>query len=252
MIRKVAILLLISAFVMNLHATAPAELIKQGNEAYSRGEFSYAIELYEQVIDAGLEAPELYYNLGNAYFRENQLGPAILNYERALRLRPNDESVRHNLEVANNRIIDLIEPVPVIFYERWWQQFLSLMSMDEWAIAGIISLVLFLVMLSVYFFSRTSGVKKWAFGLSLLLFIVTFTTFSAAQKQYQRLFLHPEAIVFVPRVTAKSAPGDASPDLFVIHEGSKVKITDELGEWYEVRLANGNVGWVKKQSLEVI
>lgn len=252
---KKSFILMLFVFLMvalPLWANPPGELIEKANQAYTSGEFSHAIELYEQVIESGMVAPELYYNLGNAYFRDNQTGAAILNYERALRLKPNDENIIHNLEVANRYIVDLIEPVPLIFYERWWRNFILLQPIDHWAISGIIGTVLFLSMLAIYFLSRKTTIRKLSFFVSLFLLLFTGLAFTAAHLQYKRFFLTREAIVFVPRTTAKSAPSESNSDLFVIHEGSKVRITRELGDWYEVRLANGNVGWVKMSAIEVI
>lgn len=237
---------------MQVPAAEPRELIEQANQAYVNGEYSYAIELYESVLQQKLEAAELYYNLGNAYFKENHFGPAILNYERALRLKPSDESTLFNLEVARARTVDRINPVPLIFYERWWKNFYSIYHTDGWALFAIIFLVISLIFLGGFFFSRTRGIKINTFSLALLFSVFTLVCLLAARAQYFHTYKKEEAIVMVPRATAKSSPGEVSPDLFVIHEGSKARITGELGDWYEVRLANGNVGWVKKSVLEVI
>ncbi|MBW6497709.1 MAG: tetratricopeptide repeat protein [Bacteroidales bacterium] len=231
---------------------SPEELIRQANEAYVNGQYSYAIELYESVIEQELESHELYYNLGNAYFKENLFGAAILNYERALKLKPSDENSLFNLEVARTRTIDRINPVPLIFYERWWKNFYSKLSVDGWSWMIIFLLLGFLAAMGAFFFSRTRGMKKTAFGVSLIFAVAMVVSLAAVRAQYSNTYKRKDAIVMVPRATAKSSPGEASPDLFVIHEGSKARITSELGEWYEVRLANGNVGWVKKYALEVI
>lgn len=231
---------------------APDDLIRQANEAYVNGQYSYAIELYESVLEQKVEAPELYYNLGNAYFKENLFGAAILNYERSLKLSPSDENTLFNLEVARARTVDRINPVPLIFYERWWKNFYSRFSVDGWSWLIILLLLALLAALGGFFFSRTRGMKKTAFGISLVFVLALLVCLSAARTQYSNTHKRQDAIVMVPRATAKSSPGEASPDLFVIHEGSKARITGELGEWYEVRLANGNVGWVKKSALEVI
>ncbi len=159
------------------------DLVEQANEAYIKGEYSYAIELYEEVIANQKEAAELYHNLGNAYFKETRLGPAILNYERALRLSPNDDNIRFNLEIARSRIADRIEPVPLIFYERWWKGFLNLQAVDGWAITGLIFLVIFLGCLSLYFFSRKTGFRKIGFSLSLFFLLMTGICFFAANRQ---------------------------------------------------------------------
>ena len=237
---------------MGSSAQSPTELWEEANQAYARSEYSHAIELYEQVIAMDIEATELYYNLGNAYYKNNQLGKSIVNYERALRLDPADDNIRHNLQIANNRTIDRVEQRALLFYEKWWQDAYMMLSANGWAILSIITFCLFLTVIAIYLFSRTIGVKRMAFYLSLLLFFTTATTFIFAQKQYNRLTTSNEAIIMAPRVTAKSSPSVQSPDLFLVHEGTKVFIRSQLGEWYEVNLANGNVGWIKKVTVEII
>ena len=229
----------------------PASLIEQGNQAYMNGEYSYAAELYERVLESGLTAPELHHNLGNAYYRQNEMARAILHYERGLRLRPSDEALRHNLNIARQRLTDRIDPVPMLFFERWTKGFLMRMPADGWARTGIALFVAGLAAMLGYFFFRRPAAKKRAFFLALALILSGILSFYSARVQYNAS-MRQEAILFVPRVTAKSAPGTDSPDLFVIHEGSKMEITDKLGDWVEIRLANGNVGWIRKDALEII
>lgn len=238
--------------VQTLISAGPKQLIEQANTAYLEGQYSYAIELYESILKQKLEAHELYYNLGNAYFRENRLGQAILNYERALRIKPNDNNTLHNLEIAQGRIVDRINATPVLFYEKWWRSMHSAFHTNTWAKLALLFLTLTLAFFGGYLFFKTRGMKKLAFSLSLLgLFFMTIS-FLSARAQYYHTFQKKEAIIMVQRATAKSSPADTSPDLFVIHEGSKALITRELGDWSEIRLANGNIGWVKNTTLELI
>ncbi len=244
-------ILLIAIWSLGVYAGAaePAQIIEQANQAYIQGEYLYAIEQYEQVLAMGLESAELYYNLGNSYFKENRLAPAILNYERALQMKPFDENIHYNLDIARSRIIDRIDPVPVIFYERWWKAFIYLLDIDRWAIFGLVALFLGLISLLWYLFSGKVVLKKLTLALSVVLLVAAGMAFLAAHRQYIHHYHRHDAIVFLPRVTAKSAPGADSPDLFVIHEGTKVTIIDTLGEWAEIRLANGNVGWLQQSAI---
>lgn len=230
-------------------AADPAQKIEQANQAYIQGEYLHAIELYEEVLSMELESAALYYNLGNSYFKVHRLAPAILNYERALRIKPFDENIRHNLEVARSQTIDQIEPVPLIFYEKWWKAFIFLLSIDKWSVLGLITLFVGLMALLFYLFSGRVGVKKWSLGMSVMLLVGSFLSFLAAHSQYSHNFKRDDAIVFTTRVTAKSSPQETSSDLFVLHEGTKVTINDGLGEWVEVTIENGNVGWLKKESI---
>lgn len=230
----------------------PEDLIREANEAYSRSEYSHAIELYEQVISLDLAAPELYYNLGNAYFKNNRPGRAVLNYERASRLDPSNENIIHNLNVARSRLVDRVEQRPLLFYERWWRNIYMQQSASGWGITAVIILFFFLSSTSIYLFSRTRGIKKTAFYTGIFLLLITGLSFIFAHKQYNRLTAENEAIIMNPRVSAKSSPSQQSPDLFLVHEGTKVIIRNSLGEWIEIGLTDGNVGWVKKETLEVI
>lgn len=230
----------------------PDDLIREANEAYSRSEYSHAIELYEQVLALDLAAPELYYNLGNAYFKNNRPGRAVLNYERAVRLDPSNENILHNLNVARSRLVDRVEQRPLLFYERWWRNTYMLQSASGWGITAVIILFFLLSATTVYLFSRTSGVKKTAFYTGIFLLLITGLSFIFAHKQYNRLTAENEAIILSPRVSAKSSPSQQSPDLFLVHEGTKVIIRNSLGEWIEIGLPDGNVGWIKKETFEVI
>lgn len=231
---------------------SPRKLLEKANEAYAQNEYAYAAELYEQVLEEGYEAAGLYYNLGNAYFRNDKIAKAILNYERAKRLKPNDENILFNLHVARTHIVDRIEPVPKLFYEQWWQSLITLQSEKGWAITAIIFVLALFASLIWFFISSRSFFKKTAFILSLVFITTTSLSLVFAQKQYNKLTYENEAIVFTPRLTAKSAPDASSPNLFVIHQGTKVEIRQELGDWYEIKLANGNVGWVRKDNVEII
>ena len=249
---KRLIIVLFAITVKAVFATNPNELFEEANNAYQRSEYAYSIELYEQILDQGLASAELYYNLGNAYFKNINLGPAILNYERALRLRPMDEDIIHNLEIARSRIVDRIEQRPLLFYERWWKATYNLQGVDGWAVTTIILIVLLLIFTATYLFSRTMTLKKSAFYSMLFLLILTIHSVIFTIKQHNRLFSEREAIIMQSRVTAKSSPALQSSDLFLLHEGAKISVRSTLGQWYEIALPNGTVGWVKEESLEII
>lgn len=240
------------AVTSTLFANDPTRLVEQANQSYIDGAYAFAIEQYEEVLAGDVESAMLYYNLGNAYFKTNQIAHAILNYERALRLKPNDENIKYNLDVARANTIDQIDPVPVIFYERWWKNFVFWQSTDRWAYVGLMWIICSFGAALVYFFSRRSMFKKIGFGLAALFLFLSIIVFTAANSQYRYIHQIREAIVFVPRITAKSGPGESSPDLFVIHEGTRVRITDDLGEWVEVRLDNGNIGWLRLSAVQEI
>ncbi len=248
-IQVVALLLFV---IIRCDAKSSHEIIEKANQAYMQSEYAYAVELYEQVIENGEEAAKLYYNLGNAYFKSDNIAKAILNYERAKQLKPNDDNILHNLQIARSRIVDRIEPVPRLFYERWWQSLITKQSEKGWAITSIISITVLLVAFTLFLFSSRKGLKKSFFIISVFFLILTSFSLVFTKKQYNQLVNQDKAIVFAPRLTAKSAPGSASTSLFVIHRGTKVEIIQKVGYWYEIRLPNGNVGWVKEDDVKII
>jgi tetratricopeptide (TPR) repeat protein len=241
-------------FISVFHSVvaSPQQLLQEANEAYKRSEFNYAVELYEQILQHDLESWELHYNLGNAYYKINRIGPAILHYERALRLKPLEDDIRYNLDIARSRTVDRMEQRPMLFYERWFLAAWTMQSLDGWAITIIILLVLLLTAISVYLFSKRVAIKKFSFYTMLFLFMMVIASAVFATKQYHKLNTEREAVVMQTRVTAKSSPSPQSPDLFLLHEGTKVFIRNTLGQWLEVVLANGNVGWIREEAVEII
>ena len=241
------LLLVFSAF-----AREQQKLVADANQAYSDGLYTEAVSLYSQVVASGLEAPELYYNLGNAYFKLNDMSHAILWYERAHRLDPGNENINFNLNVANNKISDKIDPLPLLFYVRWYQAVATLFPVSAWALQTIIFFILTLVCITLYFSSRRLILRKTGFWAGILLILLTLFTILFSVSGYHSMKSLHEAIVFDPTITVKSSPDEKSIDLFVLHEGTKVQLLDKIGTWYEVRIANGSVGWLPEQALEEI
>jgi len=227
-------------------------LIAKGNTAYTSGNYKEAIDLYKSVVSQGLESPELFYNLGNSYFKLNDLPHAILWYERAKHLDPGNEDVSFNLSVANSMITDKIEPLPEFFLKRWLKAVTDLFSMDAWAVAGIACLVLALFLFTLYIASRVLLMRKLGFwgGFSTLILSIIFLVF--AWTSYHSLKSDQSAIITTPTVTVKSSPDEKSTDIFVIHEGCKIQLIDHIANWDEIRIVNGSVGWVEQGNFEKI
>ena len=227
-------------------------LIEEANNLYNQNEYEQAATLYQKVIENGYEAPELYYNLGNTYFKLNNMPQAILNYEKARKLAPADDNILFNLSIANNRIVDKIETVPEAFYARWWKSLVYAFSLDAW---GWISLTVFgltILMLLVFLLSNIVWLRKASFWSGIIFLILFGVSFLLARQKHTSFSRDHQAIVFTPTVTIKSSPTDSSIDLFVIHEGTKVQLTDHVGDWYEITIANGSVGWLKEEDIRKI
>jgi hypothetical protein len=250
---RLSILLLAMVGVAGeVQTQTPEQLFQQANGLYQQGKPAEARDLYEGLRQNGLESGELYYNLGNAYYKAGDLGRAILNYERALRLLPTDDDVRHNLDLANLRITDRIEPVPRLFIWEYWDVVKDSFSLWSAAWLAYASYLLFLAFIAAMVLVRTYRLRKVAFissaaaGVILVAFL---TLFLAKLTQGSRT---DEGVVVAPITTVKNSPDSRSSDAFVLHAGVKVWILDTVSEWKKIRLADGKVGWMETSAVEVI
>lgn len=228
------------------------KLIEQGNQAYNQGLFDQAIANYEKVIQSGYSSSELYFNLGNAYFKINDIANAILFYERAKRLDPGNESIEFNLGLANSRTVDKIEQVPDLFLIKWWKSIIYTTSLDNWARISIVTFVLSLILIGIFLLSSIIFVRKICFYTGIVVFLLTVFSVFVSYQKYQYMQTSNEAIVFDPTVVMKSSPSEKGVDLFIVHEGTKIFIIDQVGDWYEAKIANGSVGWLKTDTFKKI
>ncbi len=251
-IKNILIVLAFQVVATNLLAINPDSLMQSANSVYNQGLYDSAINTYNKVLKSGVESGELYYNLGNAYYKNNDVASAILYYEKAAKLLPNDKDIKYNLSIANSMIVDKIDKVPELFYKKWWNYFYNALGVNAWTIFVIISFALLTAAIGLFVISRTRNNRKLWFYLGLLLLIITiFATTLASQKYYLSLN-HNEAIVTTSSLTVKSSPTQNSVDLFVIHEGTKVKIIDRINDWAEIKIQNGSVGWLPESSIKEI
>ncbi len=246
---KTYISLIFTFLYLTVHALDGPGLLAEANSEYSAGNFRKAVELYEQILSSGRESSQLYFNLGNAYFKEGDRIRAILNYERAKLLAPQDEDIEFNLKIANQYVVDNIEQLPKPFFERWWNSLGNKSSADGWAKKSVAGFIAFLVLLGTFFFSRSVRVRKTAFYTAVFAVLFVILSFILASKQYELIKNRRAALIQCPRVTVKSSPSVTGTDLFLIHEGLKVEITDKLDKWREIELADGNKGWVADSCL---
>ena len=253
--RKILTTLIIS-FILFLSNIVAAEdfskTMSDANNAYQKNDFETAAALYQQITDAGNEGSVLYYNLGNAYYKSGNAAKAILYYERALRLDPRNEDIQHNLAFVNQKLIDKIDVLPEIFIVRWWNSLSRSFTATGWAIISIICSALFFILLAIMFLSKNQIIRNITVAGTLICALILVFSVIFASKEKNRYVKQPEAIVMELVLNVKSSPDEKSGDLFVIHEGLKVAVTDRIGEWVEIKLPNGDKGWVKAQSVEEI
>ncbi|MDR1556194.1 MAG: tetratricopeptide repeat protein [Tannerellaceae bacterium] len=231
---------------------AQEEALKEAETVYTQEDYTKAIELYREILTTYGESAEVYYNLGNAYYKAGKIAPAVLYYERALLIDPGDADIRFNLEMARQKTVDKIEPIGDFFLVKWFDAVQNRGAADSWARLGIICFLAFIVCLLLFFFSRWTYMRKLGFysGLVFLVLVVATNIFAGNQKR--EMVNHTAAIVFSPTVTVKSSPNQSGTDLFILHEGTKVSIRNTLGEWYEIELEDGNVGWMPAKDIEII
>jgi tetratricopeptide (TPR) repeat protein len=228
------------------------DLLQSANEAYAKGDYAEAAEQYEAALKENGESASVYYNLGNSYYKANKIAPSILNYERALLLEPGNGDIRFNLEVAKLKTVDKIEPVGEFFLTAWFHSVENLMSTDAWSKFGIVCFILLIGGLFLFFFSRKILIKKAGFYAAVCLLVGVIFGNIFAYNQKKSLTNRDSAIIFVPTTTIKSSPADSGTDLFILHEGAKVKLKNKIGNWNEIETADGNVGWIKNEEIAVI
>lgn len=227
-------------------------LLKEASDAYTKGEYQHAVDLYEQALSSEGEAAELYYNLGNAYYKTDNIGKAILNYERALLLSPNFVDARFNLEITQQRVVDKIEPIGSFFLSQWSDDLRERFSSDGWANLAIISFVLCIGGLVLYFSTNRIWTKKAGFFSAVIFLTLCLVANHYSDAQKNKYLNRNRAVIFAPSVAIKSTPDQNGTDLFILHEGTTVKIKSKLGSWTEIELADGNVGWIEQNKMEII
>jgi tetratricopeptide (TPR) repeat protein len=230
-----------------------AVLMDSALSAYSAGMYGMALEYYRYVIDTlNEESAALYYNMGNTSFRRNDLASAILYYEKALKLAPNDDDIIFNLGLANSRIPDKIEPVPEMLLVRWYKKITHLLTPNQWTYITLGALAISLIFLALYFVAYNIVIRKVGFWMGVVLFLFFIFSLTISYQTATEQTARNTGIVFSASLTVKSSPEESSADLFVLHEGAKVWILDQLSGWYKIKIANGSVGWIPAKEIEVI
>lgn len=241
---------------VTLSAASPAaadSLWNAAAQAYSESRWSDALQDWQAVADLGLDASELQYNMGNAHFRNGDLAQSIIAYERALKLDPSNKDARFNLEFANSQVQDKIEAVPEFFLKAWFREAARVLSADMWAIVSLLLFAAALGLALLFLLGSSSGVRKTGFFLSMLSLVISIFALSFSLAGRKDALSADEAIVIRAVSSVKSSPArDSAVDLFVLHEGTKVRVLDNVGEWSNIELSDGRQGWMRSSELGVI
>ena len=250
---RLILLLVISLAPCSL-LLAPAKAVTkaEADSAYVQERYQQAAKDYEELLKQGVSA-DLYYNLGNCYYRMDQMTQAVLNYERALLLSPGDEDIRFNLQMARSKTIDKITPESEMFFVTWYRSLVNVMSVDGWARTALVALIVAIVLALFYLFSDRIWLRKIGFFGGILLLLVFLMSNLFAWQQKRNLTQRTGAIVIKSAVNVKSTPSKNGTDLYILHEGTKVTVTDAtMREWRKIRVADGKEGWLEVSEIEVI
>lgn len=242
----------------NIAQDAPLsdKLDEQIATLYNNSDFREVIDILEKERSEqkakGLESPNLYYNLGNAYFRVNDMAHARLNYERALLLDPGDRDTRHNIDYLMTKIEDKILVADTFFLSTWFNAVQNLFGSNTWSKIAMVSFILFILCLGVFFIGRYITMKKAAFYIGLVLIILVIFGNVFAYRQKEKIENRDTAVVMAGSASMMSSPDINSKELVILHSGSKVKVTKEDRNWLEVQLDSGDIGWIQREKIEII
>lgn len=223
---------------------------ESANQQYEAGNYAQAIQAYESLLANDYTSDQLHYNLANAYFKKNEIAEAILHYEKALKLNPSHEDAAYNLKIANEKTIDQIESIPDLFIYRWWKSFYKLFSMDTWAQWVIAFFFLALLAWGMYLLANQLQWRKLGFYVAISCIALGLLSWLMADRQKSSIHKMRYAIIMEPTVNINSSPSAGSSKLFVLHEGTKVKVEEIKADWVQVSLPNGNKGWIKNEFVE--
>ncbi len=227
-------------------------LFEHATEAYNQGEFQKAIGFYEQILANNQHSAELYFNMGNAYYKLDEIGPSIYYYEKALLLKPNDAQIKNNLGYAMNMRLDAIEAMPKTAMARIYDTTINILSFEEWAYLAVAMVFLFVLSYIAYYFLFGATQKRIAFITSIIGFIVACSAVIFAYFQYNTFKADNPAIIFSREIAVTSEPNERSERIFTLHEGTKVNVLENLGEWKKIKIADGQTGWLPADNLRLL
>jgi tetratricopeptide (TPR) repeat protein len=239
-------------FWLTFALSAQETTLQKANALYAQGNFEAAIQQYEMITQIQGISPELYYNLGNAYYRNGQLGKAILNYNRALLIAPHYNDARFNLSIAQQKVVDNVDVTSTFFLVQWVNNLGDLLPSNQWAMLSLAAFLLTLIMGLLYLFARSRYWRKISFNVAVFMLILSLISVGCAEKQSHKVMDSTGGIITDKSVTAKDTPSLNAKDMFVLHEGTKVTIRDAISGWTEVELPDGNAGFIPSTSIEKI
>ena len=245
-------ILLLFIFSFTLGIAQNEILFESATKAYNEGNYEDAIDNYHEILKSGQHSAEVYFNLGNSYYKVNKIGPSIYYYEKALLLNPNDAEILSNLSFAQNMTIDAIEPMPQTSITRMVASVKNVLTFDQWAYTAVIFMFLFVLLYLAFYFFQFTDRKRMAFIASMICLFATAISILFAFIQYQDFTQTQPAIIFASETAVKEEPNNRSNSIFDLHEGTKVFVEEELNDWNKIRLADGKNGWIPATDLRML
>lgn len=243
---------LIGLFMVLLCTAQNDQLFEQATDAYNAGDYGKAVSFYNNILNNGKHSSALYYNLGNAYYKQNKIAESIYFYEKALLLSPNDQEIITNLSYAQNMTIDAIDTMPETGLARLYKNVTGKLTFDQWAYLGVTFMILFVLLYILFYYSNYSTRKRFTFIGSLLALFFCIISVLFAYVQRADFDKDQPAIVFAEESTVKAEPNTISAEVFVIHAGTKVNVLDQLEDWKKIKLTDGKTGWLPQDDIKLL
>lgn len=244
--------LFIGLFTVLFSTAQNNKLFDQATAAYNAGEYEKAIEFYTNILNQGKHSASLYYNLGNAHYKLNEIAESIYFYEKALLLSPNDQEIKTNLSYAQNMTLDAIDTLPETGLSKLYKNITGTLTFDQWAYLAIAAMFAFVILYILFYYSNFATRKRWTFIGSLLALLICIVSLIFAYVQQSDFNNFQPAIIFAEESDIKSEPNDAGPQVFVLHAGTKVNVIDQLNSWNKIKLSDGKTGWIKESELKML
>ena len=248
--KKILILLLLIANVLN--AQDEQKIFESANEMYRQQNYEKAIEYYKFLEKYNLISSELFYNLGNSYYKLNKVGPSIYYYEKALKLNPLNKDVQNNLVFARRLALDNIEELPKTVFQKLNSRYLQKLSYNQWAIVSIVFCALGSLLFLLFYFSNQPRSKRTFFITSLISFLFLIISLTITYNQFSYFKNNKVAIVFAEETEVRNAPSLNSEEVFTLHEGTKVIVLDTIDDWKKIKIADGKIGWIIAGDIQLL
>ncbi len=247
--KALSILILLLGFMTSAQSEA---LFSKATDAYNDGDYNKAAENYLEILKGGQHSAELYFNLGNSYYKLDQIAPSIYYYEKALLLAPNNTEIANNLVYAQNMTLDDIETMPKTGLSELYESVVGFMTFDQWGYTAVIFMLLFVFLYIAFYFFRYATQKRIAFIVGVVSLIISLVAVVFAFLSYNDFNADRPAIVFEEEVVVRSEPNERSQGVFKLHEGTKLNVLEELKNWKKIQIADGQTGWLSSESIKVI